>query len=249
MSAEVEPVPPWVWLALIGTAIGSLAGVGLWFARSPRYDWFLRRTGAPREIQVLAAIQRYTESRGNPKAGLGRPELFPSWAQPSNASRDKQLAEANAAAQAYDRNREAYEESPYPERMWVFGSGGAYGLIPANALAPFRGTDALRRGRVTPYDVFHPWRSTVLFVDYVWRVMQRKEYRELAPEHRTVLALKRGLAQPSLAWDFSEQHARSRSVRRRALGAVEALGISERFLDLKVPLEWPNYPGAKELLG
>ncbi len=249
MNREVETgVPGWVWLGAAGVGLASLVGAVVYAARSPGYERFVARTGAPRELQTLAAIQRYTESRGNPKAGLGRPELFPWWAEPSNAAREKQVAESNAAAKGYDRNADSYGESPYPRRMWIFGSGGPYGLLPSSALAPWRGTDDLRRGKVTPYDVFNPWRATVFFTDYVYRLVRRAEFRNLPPGARNLLALKRGLASPGLVGDFEERQARSRSVRSRAIQAAESLGIREDKLYQKMPLAWPDYLGATELV-
>ena len=250
MNAALEKeVPSWVWWTVGGVTLGTIAGLAVWLGRRPRYDWLLRRAGAPAELLILAAIQRYTESRGNPRAGLGRPELFPSWAEPRNAPRAAQVAESEAAMRGYDNNRAAYEESPFPRRMWIFGSGGAYGMLPSSALAPFRRTDTLRRGRVTPYDVFNPWRSTVMFLDYVHRVSRREEYRAMPAKHQTVLALKRGLAKPSLAWDYNESYERSRKSRQNAEEAAAALGIPKSALSRQVPREWPRYRGAQELLG
>ena len=74
------------------------------------------------------------------------------------ASVESREHEASAALAAYERNAYVLADSPYPKPAWVFGSGGAYGLIPANALAPFFDTLALRRGEVGPYDVFDPKR-------------------------------------------------------------------------------------------
>ena len=249
MTTAIEPgVPRWGWWTAAGIAVGAITGLTIRVARGSSNDILLARTGAPTELRTLAALQRYTESRGNPKAGLGQLELFPSWAQPRNAPRSQQVAESEAAMHAYERNRDAYKESPYPRRMWIFGSGGLYGLIPADALAPFRNTDALRLGKVTPYDVFNRWRSTVLFVDYVRRLTQRPEFRAMREQDRNTLALKRGLAKPSLAWDVSEEFERSRTVRRSAIEAANALGIDESELYRPIPIEWPNYPGALELL-
>jgi len=241
-------VPRWVWITTGVAAVGGVVGAVIWAARSPGYERLITKTGAPAGLGPLAAVQRYTESRGNPKAGLGRPELFPTWAEPRNARRDEQLAESEAAAIAYDRNAEFYDDSPFPRRMWIFGSGGPYGLIPANALSPWRETDALRRGKVTPYDVFNPWRSTVFFVDYVWRLIQRSEFKSLPAESQHWLAIKRGLASPSLMADHEEIKPRSRTVRQRATEAAKVLGFSEDVLYERVPTEWPDYPGATELL-
>jgi hypothetical protein len=249
VNTEAERgMPPWVWFAVGAAAVGAGFGALVWAARSPSYERLLARTGVPKELQALAALQRYTESRGNPKAGLGRPELFPWWAEPRNAPREEMDNEAEAAEIAYDRNKDAYLESPYPRRMWVFGAGGPYGLIPANALAPWRGTDTLRRGRVTPYDIFNPWRATVFFVDMVRRLMDRSEYRNLSSGSKNILAVKRGLAAPSLMADDDELKARSRTVRRKAIGAAKASGLNEDVIYTRIPDDWPNYPGATRLI-
>ena len=241
-------IPRWVWITTGVVATGGIVGAVVWAARSPGYDRLLARTGAPAELRPLAALQRYTESRGNPKAGLGRPELFPTWAEPRNAKREDQLAESDAAAIAYDRNAEHYDDSPFPRRMWIFGSGGPYGLLPANALSPWINSEALKQGKVTPYDIFNPWRSTVFFVDYIWRLIHRSEFESLPPESRHWLAIKRGLAAPSLMADHEELKPRSRTVRQRATEAAKTLGISEDVLYERVPTEWPRYPGATELV-
>ncbi|WP_346017006.1 hypothetical protein [Pseudenhygromyxa sp. WMMC2535] len=247
MSGDLE-IPGWAWAALGGVTLGGLLGAMVISARRPAWEILLRRAGAPRELWPFAAIQRYTESRGNPKAGLGRPELFPAWAEPRNASRAQQLNEADAAASAYDRNAEAYAESPYPRQMWVFGSGGAYGLLPANALAPWQDTDALRRGKVTPYDVFNPWRSTVFFLEYVRRLIGKSSFTSLPERSRTFMALKRGMASPALVSDVNEQKTRSQTSRKNATKALKSLGLREDYLDQPVPLDWPNYRGGLELV-
>ncbi len=247
MSARV---PGWVWFGLGAAVVGGATGLIWWATRTPSWDDMIRRTGAPRELARFATLQRYTESRGNPRTGLGRVELFPHWAEPRvSASRAEQDNESAAALEAYERNASAYGESPWRKTAWVFGSGGAYGLIPGNALAPFRETDALRRGLVGPLDVFDPWRSTVLFVDYVHRLIQRDEFSELPPAAKNWLAIKRGLASPTLMPDHAETKERSRSVRQRADEAAVEIGLDPAFLRARVPNVWPDYPGAERLLG
>lgn len=244
----MSPIPNWAWIALGGVTLGGLFGVAMLHARSPAYARLLERTGIPRAFHDFAAIQRYTESRGNPKAGLGRPERFPTWAEPRNAPRDQQLNEANAAEQSYDRNAEAYAESPYPRRMWVFGSGGPYGQLPAIALSPWRNTDTLRSGRVTPYDIFNPWKATVFFVDHIHRLTRRSEFRGLPRQSQNFLALKRGMARPSLMADVDHRDARSRRSKANAIQACEALHIPTRYLYEVAPTDWRRYPGAQELI-
>ncbi len=246
MSARV---PGWVWFGLGALAITGVAGLGWWALQPPPWDTLLRRAGAPAELARFAALQRYTESRGNPKAGLGRFELFPPGTEPRrDASPAERERESAAALEAYERNAYAYVESPFRKPAWVFGSGGAYGLIPANALAPFRDTLELRRGQVGPYDVFDPWKSTALFVDYVRRLIDRDEFSSLPPAAKNWLAIKRGLASPSLMADHAETHERSRTVRERADEAARALGLDPALLRDRVPEVWPNYRGARELL-
>ena len=254
MTAEIlssesttRETPAWVWWAAAGGSIASLLAAIVYFARRPSYDRMIRRTGAPEIIVTLAAIQRYTESRGNPKSGLGQPELFPWWAEPRNASRAKQEAESAAAARGYEYNRKSYGESPYPKKMWSFGSGGPYGLLPSTALGPWRGTDAIRSGKLTPYDVFNPWRATVFFVDYAHR-LTTKELDELPARYQTLLALKRGMASPKLVRDVDESEARSRQTRENTEKAIAALELDPAVLHARIPLEWPDYPGARELL-
>lgn len=241
-------VPDWAWWALGGAIAGGMGAALLLSGHTPGFDMLMARAGAPKELFGFGAIQRFTESRGNPKAGLGKPELFPTWAQPRATARDKQVAEANAAATAYDRNAKTFEDSPYPRYMWVFGSGGAYGLLPANALAPWKGTAALMMGRVGPYDVFNPWKSTVFFLEYVRRLIDRDDFRALPEAHQNVLALKRGMASPALMSDFEETKARSGVSRRNAEKACASLGIPARYLSERVPLRWPKYRGGTELL-
>ena len=250
MSAPgVEPsVPRWAWYAGGATVFAGVIGAVVFAARRPGYDRLLRRTGAPAQLRWLAAIQRYTESRGNPKAGLGRPELFPWWAEPRNAPRHVQEAESDAAERGYEYNQKSYGESPYPKRMWIFGSGGPYGMLPSTALGPWRHTDDLRRGKVTPYDVFNPWRATVFFVDYAYRLTQREDFRSMPPVERNLLALKRGMASPKLVADYREQQTRSRTSRRKAEEAIDALGLGEKVLHTQIPLDWPSYRGARELV-
>ncbi|WP_232296469.1 hypothetical protein [Plesiocystis pacifica] len=226
----------------------TVVGAAIYSARKPSFDRMIRRTGAPPEMVLLGKLQRFTESRGNPRTGLGQPELFPDFAEPRNASRAAQVAESKAAGIGYDRNAAAYSQSPYPREMWVFGSGGPYGMLPSSALAPWRGTEALRRGKVTPYDVFNPWRATVFFVDYAHRLVNRAEFRELPPAHRTLLALKRGMASPGLIGDYNEAKARSRTTRHNTEKAARELGLDLSVLDTPIPLDWPRYPGAAELV-
>gem|GEM_PF-5998141 len=249
MNAGSEPLlPSWGWWALATALVGGVGGAAWFMSRAIGWDAAVRKTGAPEELVMLARVQRFTESRGNWRRGLGRPERFPSWAEPRDAPQAQAVAESKAAEMAYDRNVRAYSESPYPRSMWIFGSGGAYGLLPGNALGPWRGTEALARGAVSPYDVFNKWRSTVFFVDYVYRLTQKAAFRELPVQEQTLLALKRGLASPRLVGDYEEVNPRSRTSRRNSLNALRALGLSEDVLNRQMPLVWPGYPGATELV-
>lgn len=63
------------------------------------------------------ALVAWRESKGNPKA--------------VNDSE----GEAEAAATAYERNQERYEGCGHPESAYTWGSGGWFGILPANGLA------------------------------------------------------------------------------------------------------------------
>ncbi|MCX4240193.1 hypothetical protein [Paraliomyxa miuraensis] len=73
--------------------------------------------GLPPAWGDFFALVAWRESKGNPQAV------------------NDSTSEAAAAAKAFDRNRERYEGCGHPEGAYTFGSGGWFGMLPANGLA------------------------------------------------------------------------------------------------------------------
>lgn len=73
--------------------------------------------GLPEAWGDFFAMVAWRESKGDPEA--------------TNDSE----GEAEAAGKAYRRNRERYEGCGHPESAYTWGSGGWFGILPANGLA------------------------------------------------------------------------------------------------------------------
>lgn len=122
--------------------------------------------------------------------GLGNPALFPEWASPNmSASQEKKDIEANAARRAYDRNTYLHD-CPWPAARYSFGSGGWFGLLPANAVFAFKGT---RYECIDPWSVFDPVPSLVEIIEYCRRTMRRDSFKA----NPTWLNLRVGIGNPS----------------------------------------------------
>lgn len=166
----------------------------------------------------FAQVQAWSESRGN------------------SAAANRTASEASAAGVAYDRNRDRMPSvtAGTPRSEWTWGSGGWYGFLPANGLWAFRGD--VSPGDVGPYDVFDPWRSTVMLGSAVQRLMRWRNYRDLAPADQVAYALKRGMASPTLM-DNVSGHARGDIANRHLDQAVAELGIPAAWKRERVPAE------------
>lgn len=149
-------------------------------------------------LEVFGAVQATTESGFQSRVGLGIPEGFPPWARPNlRASSSAQENESRAARLLYQADRNAWARSgPYPDGWWELGSGGWYGLLPTVGLVAFRDSPAIADGRLSPLDIFDPWRSTVMMAAMVARLARRvladPDLREGLD--RDWLAIKRGMA-------------------------------------------------------
>jgi hypothetical protein len=130
------------------------------------------------------------ESGFNNLVGLGNPALFPDWASPNTkASSNLQANEAKAAEVAYGRN-DYLKNCSWPRSRYTFGSGGWFGLLPANAVAAFKGT---RYECIDPWSVFDPVSSLVEIVDYCRRIMRWDNFKAKP----TWLNLRVGIGNPS----------------------------------------------------
>lgn len=98
--------------------------------------------GAPSGVSWGAGVHRVAAVRGL-AAEAGLPAVWGdffalvAWRESQGDSKAVNDAEgeAEAAATAYARNRERYEGCGYPESAYTWGSGGWFGLLPANGLA------------------------------------------------------------------------------------------------------------------
>jgi hypothetical protein len=111
------------------------------------------------------------ESGMNPLAGRGIEQGAPPWAQINDSD-----AEAYAAQRAYNRNRWRFEDCPWPEERYTFGSGGLWAQLPANHLPAFADTEAIC---MSPWAVFYPPRALVMLLGYLRRSMRRESFQSV----------------------------------------------------------------------
>ncbi|MCX4239646.1 hypothetical protein [Paraliomyxa miuraensis] len=94
-----------------GTAVGDGA------YRIAAVRGLAAEAGLPPAWGDFFALVAWRESKGNPQAV------------------NDSASEAAAAAKAFDRNRGRYEGCGHPDAAYIFGSGGWFGMLPANGLA------------------------------------------------------------------------------------------------------------------
>lgn len=212
------------------------------------YALALVKLGMPAEVVPLIVFQAYTESRGNPLVGLGVPgPRWPPYARPNlKAPESSQRAETRAAERGYRNNdttakKQWVRRSPVPALHWQFGSGGLYGLLPTSALYGIRSTDAFRSGEVGPWDVFDPWVATVLYADYVRRVMALPHFKNLPRQHQNLLAVKRAGAALTFIKDYAEREKKSQAIRRKMKRAAAAFGLSESVFTKPLSTDWSGW--------
>lgn len=176
------------------------------------------RMGAPDEWGTFLSAVGYWESKFN------------------NLAENDSPTEAAAARRAYDRARSKgrFSGSPWPESAYTFGSGGWYGLIPANAMEGFAGTDL---ENLDPRAAIHdPITSTILALEYARRIFHWAAF------DGTWLSLRVGFANPSKMGD-PEFVAK---VRERFAESLRAIGAPESFMHRQV-VSLSGYPGAEAL--
>jgi hypothetical protein len=193
------------------------------------------------------ALVAYGESGGNNTVGLGDPSIYPPWTKThlewvsagKPALSHLQRNEANAAVVAYNRAREQgwLPATCWPRVGYVFGSGGWFGLLPANALAAYRETDLVCQH---PFTVFDGPGSLVMAIALARRLRQWKQW------DGTVLSLRAGWGNPS-AMNSADWLA---SRRPRFAKHCTALGLPESFLEQQLgPIPAFNYPELLYRLG
>lgn len=133
-------------------------------------------------------------------------------------------ADASAAQAAYNRNRDRYDECPWPEERYTRGSYGLYQMLPANALAAWWGTEFQCIDPIAA--LTDPYLSTIAAVEYARRVMRWSDW---AASDRDWFALRRAWRAPGLADEDRPD------VDNRFRQALEAVGLSESWARQKVP--------------
>ncbi|MCA9650289.1 MAG: hypothetical protein KC501_10295 [Myxococcales bacterium] len=113
--------------------------------------------GLPTAWGDFLALVAWNESKGNPQA------------------RNDDDSEAKAAAEAYARNRERFAGCGHPESAYTFGSGGWFGMLPANALAQLG--DAHRC--LPPSSVFEPRVAIAMAVGFARGLMGWSRYQRV----------------------------------------------------------------------
>ena len=183
------------------------------------------RAGLSEEQTAFLALVAYGESRFNNLVGLGIPSLFPEGTRPNmNASASMQEAEARAARKAYDRNASKFSHCGWPADSYGFGSGGWFGLLPANGLAQLTGTGLECLG---PYAVFDPAASLVMAYAFARGLQGWDGYQALP----TPANLRAGWGWPAKMGDA----AYLASKRKKFEGYAQAIGLPVSFLDQHLP--------------
>lgn len=113
--------------------------------------------GLPSAWGDFLALVAWRESKGNAQA------------------RNDDANEAEAAAQAYERNRERFAGCGYPASTYTFGSGGWFGMLPANALAQL-GDD---HRCLPPSSVFEPRVAIAMAVGFARGLMGWRRYQQV----------------------------------------------------------------------
>lgn len=105
--------------------------------------YYLRERGLDENWVTFFEATAAGESGFNNLVGLGDP----GGNVPGAVRINKSSGEATAAQAAFDRN-DYLHGCPWPASAYVFGSGGWFGQLPANALRAYKGTE---------HECLHPW--------------------------------------------------------------------------------------------
>lgn len=152
----------------------------------------------------------------------------------SRSGYDNKAVDRSAGADAcglYLKLKDAvFPDSPYAEREWCWGAGGWYLWAPAEVmgLGPFPTLD--------PKLVFDPAASTAMLAGMVNLIIE-DHLPNLPPEHRTWLAVRRGLENVDAIYDYNEARSPetgSREIREAFESELEAAGIAPQFAGQKV---------------
>ncbi len=139
-----------------------------------------------------------------------------------NAVNDS-ASEAEAAATAFERNRARYAGCGYPDGAYTFGSGGWFGILPANGLAQLGEGFAC----LDPASVFEPRVAMAMAVGFARGLMGWKKFQRVP----TWLNLRAMWGWPAKGGDPQ----RLVAVRRKFTQDAADVGLPASWLDQQPP--------------
>jgi hypothetical protein len=170
------------------------------------------------------------ESGFNPLAARGVQRGAPEW-----VSVRHDVHEADAAERAFARNKSRYYAGcPWPDPQYTFGSGGLWAMLPANALAAFKGHEQIC---MSPWSVFEPAPAIVMILEYCRRVMRYDAFKATP----TWGNLRNGMGAISLLG--KESALENQRTKKNKLGdRLEQLGYDRALVDATVTPLPPKDP-------
>lgn len=181
---------------------------------------------APKEWQDFFVLTAQGESGGKTDVGLGIKTDAPPWADMNSSQK-----EAKAAKRAYDRNKESYVGC-WPAQAYGFGSGGWFGLLPANAIIAFKNDAELRC--LHPWSVFDPRIAIVMAAWFSRRLQGWSNW------DGTVLSMRVGWGSPDSMGDIDKLNDK----REKFAEDCRQAGLPTSFLDQKLP-RWKPAPAVE----
>jgi hypothetical protein len=181
--------------------------------------------GLDREWMKFFTATARGESAFTSNVVLGDRKLYPPGSKPSPETDRLGPGEASGARRAHQR---AVDEGrltgcPWPASAYTWGSGGWFGMLPANAWHAYTNTTLRCRH---PWYLLHPVDHVVVAIEFARRLTGWSTFKA----DPTWLTLRVGWGNPSAMAD----PARREAVARRFTTQLEALGISSAFLKQKI---------------
>lgn len=172
--------------------------------------------GAPSVWQDFFTFTAYGESKMRPDVGLGILDGAPPW-----ADINKSKSEARAARITYEKNLKWLEPCA-PKALYSFGSGGLFAMLPAAALAAFKGDPIYNCTH--PWSIFDPRASMIYGAHFADRLQGWSNWLG------TVESTRVGWGNPSKMGKSASDKQRSRWA-----GHLAAVGLPTSFLQTKLP--------------